>query len=81
MHLGLCIGFLQFCMLCDGLAVGGMSVCNGLRTGITGCVFVQQDRSKCFVAPIFPVSQVFALQSKGRLWAHLCCRACLCTVV
>lgn len=32
-------------------------------------------------APIFPVSQVFALQGEAVFEARLCCKACLCTVV
>lgn len=39
-----------------------MSLCNGLWTGIAGYVFVLQDGSRYFIAPVFPISQVFAQQ-------------------
>lgn len=40
-----------------------------------------QNRSRCFVASIFPISQVLILKGDGVFEAFLCCRACLCTMV
>lgn len=68
-------------MLYNGLTIGRMSLSRGLWIGIAEFVFVWQNRSRCFVASSFPISQVFTLKGDGVLEALLCCRACLCTVV
>lgn len=59
------LGFLQFSMLCDELTIDGVNLCGWLWMGIVGCVSVLQGRSRRFVALIFPVSQVFALQGEA----------------
>lgn len=56
---------LQFCMLFYDLIVGGLSLCSRLWMSTAGVGFELQHRSRCFVAPILPIGQVFALQAEG----------------
>lgn len=67
-------------MMCSELIVGEVSLCSWLWMGISGSVFVLQNRSRSFFA-IFSVYQVLALQGEGVCLRHISVLDHVCTLL